>query len=275
MLDAALKLAAQGFNVFPCKPRSKEPAGWLVPRGFHNATCNSATIRRWFGNDQQYNIGVRTGIASRLLVLDLDDEEAARRLVAEHGPLPLTRQSMSSRGAHYWFRIDTEVSGRKLDGADIKADGGYVVAPPSIHPDGPTYRWMNDEPLIPPPEWLIELARKPNPKPISERALDGVQHPRTHNGSPGAYGASALKYEIDDLANTPPGSRNHRLNRASFSLFQLVAGNELDGNEVEHRLFEAAERNGLVKEDGARAVRATIRSGARAGLQCPRSRGAR
>jgi hypothetical protein len=150
------------------------------------------------------------------------------------------------------------------------------MAPPSIHPEtGTEYIWLNDAPIVEAPAWLVVLARKPKSKPISERALDSIQHPRTHNGSPGAYGAAALKAEIDELANTPPGSRNHRLNRAAFSLFQLVAGGELDGTEVEHRLFEAAERNGLVKEDGARAVRATIRSGARAGLQCPRSRGAR
>ena len=73
---------------------------------------------------------------------------------------------------------------------------------------------------------------------------------------------------------TPPGSRNHALNRAAFSLFQLVAGGELDRDEVIEHLIDACHRNGLVKDDGLPSVVATIHSGARAGMQHPRSRGA-
>jgi putative DNA primase/helicase len=273
MLDAALELAAQGFAVFPCKPRSKEPSTF---RGFYDATTNPAVIRRWFGNSQGYNVAVRTGVASRAWVLDIDDASSLAALLETHGPLPATRQSQSSRGQHFWFRCDTPMScsaSRIGEGIDIKGDGGYVAAPPSIHPSGALYRWQNDAPIVAAPAWLVALART-RPKAISERALESIPRPHNHR-PPGAYGAAALKNEIDALAGTAPGSRNHALNRASFSLFQLVAGGELDGTEVERRLYEAAEANGLVREDGARQVRATIRSGASAGLQRPRSRGAR
>jgi hypothetical protein len=64
--------------------------------------------------------------------------------------------------------------------------------------------------------------------------------------------------------------RNDALNRASFSLHQLVAGGGLDGDVVRERLFAAAEACGLVAEDGAAKVHATIESGAKAGLQQPR-----
>ena len=77
--------------------------------------------------------------------------------------------------------------------------------------------------------------------------------------------------EIEALANTAPGSRNHALNRASFALYQLVAGGVLDGAEVQQRLLGAAHANGLMAE-GPRAVMVTIASGARAGMQHPRSR---
>jgi hypothetical protein len=90
--------------------------------------------------------------------------------------------------------------------------------------------------------------------------------------TPGAYGEAALAREAETLAAVAPGGRNHALNRASFSLHQLVAGGELEHGEVEHRLLAAAERNGLIADDGLRSVLATIRSGARAGLQHPRSR---
>jgi hypothetical protein len=93
-------------------------------------------------------------------------------------------------------------------------------------------------------------------------------------GSTNAYARAALDYEIAELANTIKGGRNAALNRASFSLHQLVAGGELDAAEVRHRLIDACTTNGLMSDpkDGPRAVAATIRSGARAGLQHPRNR---
>ena len=69
----------------------------------------------------------------------------------------------------------------------------------------------------------------------------------------------------------PDSGRNNQLNRASFCLHQLVAGGELDAGEVERALLDAATANRLVAEDGLRQTMATIRSGARAGLQHPRS----
>jgi hypothetical protein len=65
------------------------------------------------------------------------------------------------------------------------------------------------------------------------------------------------------------------LNRAAFSLFQLVGGAVLDASEVERRLIEAATINGLVADDGYRQCMVTVRSGARAGLQSPRTPKAR
>jgi hypothetical protein len=141
------------------------------------------------------------------------------------------------------------------------------MAPPSVHPDGPIYTWINDEPLAVAPDWLIKLARKPPPAPIT-------LPPRTHSAPPGAYGAAALQSEIEVLANTAPGSRNHALNRASFCLHQLVAGGELDGADVERELLAAAAANGLMADttDGPNSVLRTIRSGARAGRRHPRRR---
>jgi putative DNA primase/helicase len=98
--------------------------------------------------------------------------------------------------------------------------------------------------------------------------------PLQHGGSPGAYGRAALEYEISALASTPNGQRNHALNRASFSLYQLVAGGELDEAEVINRLIEASHANGLMTDpnDGPASVRRTIASGRRAGILHPRCR---
>jgi hypothetical protein len=114
---------------------------------------------------------------------------------------------------------------------------------------------------------LIHLTRKPPPGPITSKIA-------MRPGCTDAYGKAALEHEIAALASTLKGGRNAALNRASFSLHQLVAGGELDGAEVRNRLFAAATANGLMDdpEDGPQSVARTIASGARAGLQLPRNR---
>jgi hypothetical protein len=271
VLAAALGYAAAGLMVFPCIYGTKEPA---VRRGFYSATTNPAVIRRWFGGSMRYNIAIRTGDASGGWILDVDDRHGGFATLEElqhrHGPLPPTRRCKTGNGIHLWWRATSPLQScdnRVGPGLGVKADLGYAIAPPSVHPDGPIYTWANDEPLAIAPEWLLRLTRKPPPPRVT-------LPPRTHNGSPGAYGAAALEREIDVLAGTPPGDRNNALNRASFALHQLVAGGELEAYEVERRLLEAAEANGLMGDphDGHRKVLATIESGRRAGLQSPRNR---
>jgi hypothetical protein len=270
-LDVALDYAARGYAVFPCLPNSKQPA---LPGGFKNGTTNPATVRRWWLACPDYNIGIRTGIASGLWVFDADGDigtTALAKLEAEYGPLPDTLISVTSKGCHFWFRYTgpTPCSvGRIGPGLDVRGDGGYVLAPPSVHPAGPRYRWTNNRPLAVAPDWLAALARKPVPKPITNK----IALPARPLGS-GTYGKAALDYEAAELANTLKGSRNHALNRASFRLHQLVAGGELHAAEVRHRLLQAATANGLIDDDGPLSVQKTIASGARAGLQRPRNRG--
>ena len=277
LLAAALDYAAQGVSVFPLWPASKEPA---CRRGFKDATTNPATIRRWWLARADYNIGIATGIVSSVWILDVDGAAGAAPLAdleAKYGPLPSTVTSVTSAGCHLWWRATGPIPssvGRIRAGLDVRADGGYVVAPPSAHPDGPVYRWLNAAPLALAPDWLVELARTRTPPPtpsISQRAI-ALRSIRL----PDAYGRAALNREINALASTPNGQRNHALNRASFSLHQLVAGGELDGAEVRQRLLDAATANGLMADpdDGPRAVMRTIASGARAGLAHPRKRGA-
>jgi hypothetical protein len=273
LLTIALDYAARGLAVFPCLEKSKAPA---CGRGFHEATSNPATLRRWFGSHHAYNIAVATGTMSAVWVLDVDGGVGAAALgdlEAAHGALPPTLASITSTGCHLWFRADGPIAssvGRAGAGLDVRADGGYCLVPPSIHPDGPTYRWANSRPPAIAPGWLVQLARH---RPGAPKLVISNGEYIPHFARSGdAYGQAALDREIDELAKTPPGSRNHQLNRAAFSLFQLVAGGELDAAEVRNRLIEAATANGLMAEDGPRQVWATINSGARAGLQHPRSR---
>src|SRR5262245_36515225 len=134
MLAAALAYTARGWQVFPLKPQSKEPATW---RGFYDATTNPATLRRWFAGGFPYNLGVRTGVASGVFILDADGKIGARNLcalIAEYGPLPATLISATGKGHHLWFRATVEIPssiGKIADHIDVRAGGGYVAAPPT------------------------------------------------------------------------------------------------------------------------------------------------
>jgi hypothetical protein len=101
-------------------------------------------------------------------------------------------------------------------GLDTRADGGYILGAPSLHPDGPSYRFGNDEALALGPEWLIQRACH---KPATPSSIKMITPLIT---SPTAYGRAALVRECEALASAPCGTRNHAPNRASFSLHQLA-----------------------------------------------------
>src|SRR5919204_2188777 len=78
-----------------------------------------------------------------------------------------------------------------------------------------------------------------------------------------------MEQVIANRKGVPPGGRNNALNHAARTLGHWIAAGALDQGEVEDALYGAAERNGLVADDGARQCWATIRSGLGAGLQQP------
>ena len=109
---------------------------------------------------------------------------------------------------------------------------------------------------------LPEVPKRPRASPAATTP--------TRRGSARSYAQKALSDEIAAVASAPAGQRNARLNRAAFSLGQLVAANELSRQEIEAQLEDAAERCGLVQDDGIDQVRRTIASGLEAGTGQPR-----
>ena len=244
------------------------------------STTNPETIKRlWTQSDR--NVAIRTGAASGFWVLDVDGDEgeaSLRALEAKHGPLPPTPEAITGGGGrHLLFKYTGPVSNsvRKMaPGLDARGDGGYIVGAPSIHESGRAYAWSVDsvDTLVIAPAWLLELARK---KPIAIPTITQRAVATIRPGSSGAYGRAVLDRECAALAAMAPNTgRNSALNTAAFRLAQLVAGGELDRNQVYAGLIDACHRNGLVHDDGLQAVQATIRSGGRAGMRHPRSRGA-
>ena len=150
MLDAALSYARLGLAVFPLVEGAKNPA---TAKGFKNASTDEKAIRSWWGKNPNYNIGIACGNGT--LVIDLDVDEAKgedgtatlRKWEGEHGKLPETATAVTGRGGmHMLYHIDGEArcSANPKLGVDVRGDGGYIVAPPSIHPNGTRYEWERD-----------------------------------------------------------------------------------------------------------------------------------
>jgi hypothetical protein len=267
MLVSAICYAIDGWAVFPLQPREKKPH----PRthGFWDATTDMARVAQLWEMFPGSNVGVATG-ASQLLVLDVDGESGDRTLaalVAEYGLLPLTLVQTTGRGSQWFFRRPPGSrignSAHKLGaGLDTRGQGGYVVAPPSVHPNGRRYAWVDDGlPVAEPPEWLLALLEPPE---VVERPLVPV---RPYQGATSSYAARAFEGELNGLAGAPEGCRNCTLNTAAFSLGQLVAAGELHEVEVREALRRVAVAVGLEERETV----ATIASGLRAGAQKPRS----
>jgi putative DNA primase/helicase len=164
-LEFALRYAELGWFVFPLWPIHRDASG-LATCGCGNskclsvgkhprikwkagATCDPETVRAFWTRWPEAGIGIATGAVSGIIVLDIDGPkglEALRRLEAELGPLPRGPTVKTARGWHRYFKSVPDEFTRcsAVDGLDVRGDGGYVVAPPSSHASGHTYRWVAD-----------------------------------------------------------------------------------------------------------------------------------
>jgi hypothetical protein len=134
-LANALAYSKRGWHVFPCRPGGKVP---LTPHGFKDATRDAARLVDWWRRWPDANVAIATGAVSNLIVLDIDPRHGGDDTLAElehkHGVLPATPSVKTpGGGAHYYFRHPGGhvPSGPVAEGVDLKADGGYVLAPPS------------------------------------------------------------------------------------------------------------------------------------------------
>ena len=273
MLDAALSYAARGWQVFPCKPRGKEP---LTLHGLKEATRGPEQIDTWWRKWPEANIAIATGPASGIFVVDLDfDHDGIDSLVKLEAGKPKGLATLECAtgggGAHLYFTwpdgFEIRNSAGKLGkGIDIRGEGGYVVAPPSLHKSGQRYQWCTayPEPLDP-PSWLIAALTapaEPHPRTLPRRPPTAFQP----KGQEGRYAQKALQNELDILYSTAQGQRNDQLNRSAFSLGQLVGAGKLPAELVIDQLTTAGQAIGLTESE----VRNTIRSGLAKGINHPR-----
>jgi hypothetical protein len=163
VLEAAVAYAGRGLPVFPCN--GKKPH---TEHGFQDASTDSEQVLAWWKCWPEANIGIRTGLDSLLVVLDVDVQHGGggtlAELVKRHGELPAAPEVLTGGGGkHFYFahpgREIRNSAGRLGQGLDVRGEGGYVIAPPSVHENGRAYKWTR--PLGPPPPmpaWLLDDA---------------------------------------------------------------------------------------------------------------------
>ncbi len=117
------------------------------------------------------NAGIITGRISGIIVLDVDQHELFARYLAENAfSVPETFTVETCKGKHYYYLMpedQKEYTNRsnKSAGFDIRADGGYIIAPGSVHPSGSIYTIVDDRDLSKAPQWLLDHSHKIEPTP--------------------------------------------------------------------------------------------------------------
>ncbi len=189
-MSEALEYARRGWRVFPCHVAArigfgcdaiacscsdgincddagKHPA---CAHGFLDATLDATVIRAW---PSARNVAIATGAHSGLFVVDVDPRNGGSATLAalerEHGAFPRDAVVVTGGGGvHLYYQYPK--SGAPIgscgnafgQGVDLKGDSGYVIAPPSVHKSGNTYRWLKGTmpaklPIA--PAWLLKMAR--------------------------------------------------------------------------------------------------------------------
>jgi hypothetical protein len=244
--DLALALARKGIPVFPCR-EDKRPSGAC---DFRNATVDPSGIKRLWSACRGPLIGVPTGTASGIDVLDIDPRNGGYDWLRENDHrLPRTRTHQTqSGGRHLLFRHADGMRcnvGRVASGVDVRGDGGYVVWWPAaglpVIDDASPACW---------PDWLLPLVCPPT----------GTEYrPRRRNGC--VPNRAAIQRLLGLIVEAAEGERNSITFWVACRLGEMVATGFLDEGAIEQSIVDAAVQVGLPD----REARATARSGLQTG----------
>lgn len=245
--QAALEYVHAGFGVFPLHAGKKTP---MTKHGYKDWTDDPDSVRAVWGKYPNANIGIACGEPSgNLVVIDVDKDDDAgydgadslREWEREHGKLPETACAVTGRGGvHYYYRTD----GRKLHidsnpdmHIDVRTDGGFVMAAPSIHPNGNAMYWdlhYEDYPIAEADETVYAL-------------IDAIYD---HDG-----GKASESPKVDASGGFKKGGRNNQLYKmacglmaqswdddaiiASIETYNSMSKNPLPKHEVDKLLRSA------------------------------------
>ncbi len=252
---AAQSLAAAGVPVFPCLVEGKRP---LTRRGFLDASSDPEQVAAWWSRTPNANIGIPTGAASGVVVVDVDvhgphDGRAAYQRATEAGLVDgaglLVRTPTG--GAHVYFPATPGSEQRSWQaaaaGVDFRGDGGYIIAPPSRRIIDGNVKLYEVADIAAHSVGAVDAARLRDfldPRPVAP--------PRPSSGS--------MDMESERLAAWVAGRDEGERNRGLFWAACRLAENGVSAADALDALGAAAQSAGL----GDREIATTVRSAYRA-----------
>lgn len=261
----------KGWSCIPCEPRGKKAlVSW---KAYQERLPDDQELSDFFIGYEDRNLAIITGdVSNRLLVIDFDS-------LALHG-VWFTRifrkaslSVMSAQGVHVYFQLAegevAPVNGKFLvhgqTAGDIRYNGGYVVAPPSIHPSGVRYEWIAAPYLT---VKFVDLklerpAKTDNVPPSPGRPAAPITPENGNIRNPEAYADAALAWECEKVENASEGTRNNQVYKSAVKLAKY--GHILGIEWIRIRLLSAASAVGLPTMEASRTInsglnRALIRS---------------
>lgn len=272
--DIALNYAARDWHVIPlhtprsdgtcscqkpdCDSIGKHPRydRTILPNGLKSASADPLVITNWWTAWPDANIGIVTGAQSGLWVLDIDAHHGGdielEALIQQYGLLPDTVIANTGGGGQHYLFVHTgqTIKNRAhiAPGIDVRGDGGYIVAPPSLHQSGVFYDWQispDDLVLATAPDWLLNLVLRP--------AATGPQSTAPTNGTHGQLPRRTLQYLF---SGAPHGMRNDEL-YAAAQQFKAAGYSQA---EAETKLWPRAQQDGLSDHEIKRTIDSAYQS---------------
>jgi hypothetical protein len=243
-------------NCAGCKtagPRHDPAAcGCLTCHGFYAATTSPARLAAMLRAVPGGVLAIRTGTAAGLAVVDIDPRNGGQ--VDRALMTPTAAVATGGGGWHLYYRhpggpLLPAVPGRP--GVDVKADGGYVVAPPSVHPGtGRAYRWAGERPVTEmPPALRAALAPA-----AADRPAPLTASPETRRAGGISSPAALLAAHLAAVRDAPEGKRRHTLYGAARGIARMVTA----GAITEHDARAVLTAAGLAAQQTERDIRAAI-----------------
>lgn len=250
MAYASGEVFGRRVAVLPLAPNGKTP---MTRRGHLEASDDPEVVAGWWRRWPQANLGLALQ-ANGLCCVDLDGAEGLRtwsRLDARYPGPPTCASETGGGGGHLIYAVP---EGRRPRGTvgvfpsiDLRGPG-YLVVPPSVHPNGTTYRWGMPPWRLPPqpaPEWVLEPLKIELPAVTVSGPLVGAHT---------VYGRAALEGIIDEVASAPEGTRNTTLYACARRVLDLAALGDVDLANALEVLTLAAARTGLTAHEIQRTI---------------------
>jgi hypothetical protein len=267
--DAALEYWESGLSVIPIPLQDKKARiDW---KRYQYTRATGVQMNRWNIANEWGNVAIICGFVSRnLVVIDLDGTGAIEKFSHNfpHWLNTYTVATGSGSGAHLYFQCEQLPATTRVHGEygniELRANGCYVIAPPSVHPNGNHYSVAEAQPVKRVPD-MAEIVKWIKAG-IAEK--HGGTMPVANTAKPQNYNRwaqAALNAECRAVQFAPQGKGNNTLYRAALKLGQLVAQGLLGYGEVESSLINAAA--GLSARDGETATIKTIHSGMAWGME--------